>query len=462
METQKNWAENMKKKYLLLITLCLPFLMAMSFDKVPNPREATGSFIQDSAKIISESDFATLDLLTKELEQKTTAEIAIVTVDTMDGSDVETYANSLFKRFGIGKKGKDNGILFLIALGDHKMRIEVGYGLEPILTDAETGQFLDEVAVPNFKNGDFSKGITLTAFKLANKIAGEAQVVLSTVPPESFAEQAAPPPVETAEDQTVYVDDKPTIYTIAGQDLTMSQMLYGILFLFFSIAPVRTLIKFKSQKALAARQITIDNALWFIAGFAPLAFIFGIGYIVMTDEVVSGLTYLAEGILLSTFYHVALYKPMKNSLKDYHLDCPKCKTRMKMVNEQADDAYLTEEEIAEEKAKGINYEFWLCGQCKHLERFAVDVGEASTCPKCTRKTLKVTKTVIKAATYAMSGVAKETSTCGNPKCLYKNERTLVIPKKTSSSGGGSSFGGSSGGSSFGGGSSGGGGSSRSW
>jgi uncharacterized protein len=92
-------------------------------------------------------------------EQKTGAQVAVLTVDSLDGDPLEDYSMRVVDTWKLGKKGKDNGVLFLVSRQDRKMRIEVGYGLEGELTDLETGRILDNVVRPDFQKGDFGGGI---------------------------------------------------------------------------------------------------------------------------------------------------------------------------------------------------------------------------------------------------------------------------------------------------------------
>ena len=93
-------------------------------------------YVVDQSGIIDADTKNRLETLIQELKQKTGAEIAVVTVDSTDPLSIEEYAANLYQRFGIGQRGKDNGVLLLVAYKDHRMKIEVGYGLEGAVTDA--------------------------------------------------------------------------------------------------------------------------------------------------------------------------------------------------------------------------------------------------------------------------------------------------------------------------------------
>jgi len=146
-------------------------------------------YVSDFAGVIQEPDKATLTRLLTELERKTTAQIAVVTVRSLEGGEVRDTANRLFERWGIGQKGKDNGILFFMAVDDRETFIEVGYGLEPLLPDARTGRILDEYVVPYFKQGDYSGGLSAGTQALARLIAQDAGVQLEHL----SGEQVLPP-----------------------------------------------------------------------------------------------------------------------------------------------------------------------------------------------------------------------------------------------------------------------------
>lgn len=136
-------------------------LTAQSFPK-PN------GYINDFADILDDNVEQELNTLVHDIETRTTAEIAVATVRSLDGMSVEEYANRMFKQWGIGKKGLDNGILVLVAPNERKMRIEVGYGLEPILPDGLAGEIINTQMTPRFKNGDYAGGIRGGIRQIAN------------------------------------------------------------------------------------------------------------------------------------------------------------------------------------------------------------------------------------------------------------------------------------------------------
>jgi uncharacterized protein len=123
-----------------------------------------------------------LETLCTELEQKTGAQMAIVTVKSLDDRPVEDYAVDLFKHLGVGAKKDSTGVLLLVAPNDRKYRIEVGYGLEPIINDARAGD-AGRAMVPFLRQNDYGSGIEIAAWQLAKYVADDKGVTLSGQPP---------------------------------------------------------------------------------------------------------------------------------------------------------------------------------------------------------------------------------------------------------------------------------------
>ena len=107
-------------------------------------------YVTDLAGIIQPQTKTQLEALCLELEQKTGAQMAVVTVKSLDGNDIETYAADLYKQIGIGSKKTNEGVLLLVAPNDRKYRVEVGYGAEPVINDARAGD-AGRLMVPYFR-----------------------------------------------------------------------------------------------------------------------------------------------------------------------------------------------------------------------------------------------------------------------------------------------------------------------
>lgn len=136
--------------FVMLFAACLVFAVEVPY--------LTGR-VTDNAQILSAETRKSITDLLKAHEDKTTNQIAVLTVPSLEGAGVEEYANTVFSAWKLGQKGKDNGILIVVAPKDRRMRIEVGYGLEGTMTDGMAGSIIRDVMTPHFKNSDYNKGM---------------------------------------------------------------------------------------------------------------------------------------------------------------------------------------------------------------------------------------------------------------------------------------------------------------
>jgi len=136
-------------------------------------------YVNDFAGVIPLEIETQLSGLCTELEQKTGAELAIVTVDSIGDYDYVDYAVRLFEKWGIGKRGRDNGVLIFVTLRERKARIEVGYGLEGLLPDITVGRIFRDHMLPELRRNDYGAGLLAGAAAIAGVIAEEAGVELT-------------------------------------------------------------------------------------------------------------------------------------------------------------------------------------------------------------------------------------------------------------------------------------------
>jgi uncharacterized protein len=141
---------------------------------------ATG-YVNDFAHALDAKTVAQMTDLCQQIDEKAHAQIAVVTIQSLDGADVESYAVDLFKSWGIGSKATNRGVLILYAIRDQRARVEVGYGLEPILPDGKVGGFQRE-AIPLMQGGNDSAALLLVTGRVAGVIAQDAGIALSNVP----------------------------------------------------------------------------------------------------------------------------------------------------------------------------------------------------------------------------------------------------------------------------------------
>jgi uncharacterized protein len=138
--------------------------------------------VVDQANIIPTTEEANLNIQLEQLEKTTGHQLVVATVDSLDGNDITDYGYRLGREWKIGNAEKDDGVVFLIAPNERRMNISVGYGLEPVLTDALSGRIIRDIVTPKFKAGDMPGGIQ----DGVNAIAQQIQL-----PPEEAAARAA-------------------------------------------------------------------------------------------------------------------------------------------------------------------------------------------------------------------------------------------------------------------------------
>jgi uncharacterized protein len=147
-----------KLPVIFTISFCI-FLISFSFAKegIPNPTKEF--YVNDFAGVLKSDIKQKIISEAFELKAKTTAQVVVMTIDSLQDAPIEEYAVDVFRKWGIGEKDRNNGVLLLVAIKDRKARIEVGYGLEGALPDGKSGRILKEIMNPSFKNGDYSTGI---------------------------------------------------------------------------------------------------------------------------------------------------------------------------------------------------------------------------------------------------------------------------------------------------------------
>ena len=150
-------AQNSQKRILRLAIITIALLSAAIAAGADIPFLA--GRVTDNAEILTEGMRHTLTELLKSHENRTGNQIAVLTVPTLEGENIEEYAGAVFGAWKLGQKGKDNGVLVIVVPNDRRMRIEVGYGLEGTLTDLLAGRIIRNIMTPRFKAWDFNGGV---------------------------------------------------------------------------------------------------------------------------------------------------------------------------------------------------------------------------------------------------------------------------------------------------------------
>ena len=459
-----------------------------TIDDVPNPKVANNTYVSDPDHFLNESTIAEINSLLASLETKTTDQVAVVVLNSIGDEVPKTFATALFNKWGIGIRGKDNGLLILMVMDVRRVEFETGYGMESMLPDAICKRIQLKYMVPEFKEGHYDKGL-LEGVKACADIVSNPENSAIAASLKASIEQ------ENAEDRLAL--------------LLVAYGFYLFFLLFFYIEKRRKkTFKRNYQPGHISYATAISHGRWlflyvlvptviclylynFYAGesffgtFVLTSYLFALLLVIekririnrgqaasMKDED-SYEQYMAYKKSHAKWWIAALIFPLvfvfyliyvqyrKRKLRDQPRTC-RCGYPMYKLSETEDDNHLKKSQVLEESLNSVDYDVWLCSNCKATDVFAFanSFSKYSACRKCKAVTSYLhSDRTITSATYSSSGTGCKTYKCKN--CSYEREERYTIPMKVASSS--SSSGGSSGGgSSFGGGSSGGGGSGSSW
>lgn len=396
--------------------------LALDVKDVPNPRQLNGTWVTDMAGILDQPTQSQINSIITQLEQKNGAEIAVVTVPETSPSDSpKAFATALFKYWKIGKKGRNNGILFLISKSDRRVEIETGYGIEVIIPDAKVGNIIESQITPKFKQGDFNGG-TLAGTK-ALVAALEKPSASNQTAPLSIAPNRQENPSGIAPYTPTIATQLPTLSEEPNQN---DNVLWGLLVAGGLITTLGTI-------AVKSNQLKIEP----------------------------------EG-----------NSRFKGSSRTCF--CATCKKKMEKVDDSIVQATLSKPEQVAQQIGSLKFEGWKCPECSqklaglefHRVAYQPRLSHFRECPTCAELTVTHTARILHHPTEYSEGKQLLTDKCHC--CDYKIQWEETIPRlppppppssgssssSTSSYDSSSSSSGSGG--SFGGGDSGGGGAGGSW
>ncbi|MBN2319398.1 MAG: TPM domain-containing protein [Acidobacteria bacterium] len=169
-----------ENKYFIPLLLILFLFLGISAYAEVNIPDMPRDFVVDLADVISPDLERALNVYLLELEQKTTAQVLILTIKSLEGESLEDFSIYVaHDKWQLGQKDKDNGVLLLAAIRERDARIEVGYGLEGFLTDAYSRRIIEQRLKPYFNQGEYSNGIVAAAEVLISEIAADAGVQIT-------------------------------------------------------------------------------------------------------------------------------------------------------------------------------------------------------------------------------------------------------------------------------------------
>lgn len=398
---------------------------AYGIKDIPNVHVADRTrYVSNPDGILSPEAVARLDAQLAGLWEQTSAEVVVVVVDAIDGGDIDQFATELFTDWGIGKKDKDNGLLFLVSKDDRRMAIRTGYGMEGVVPDILAGRIIRNFAAPRFKEGDYDGGV----------IAAVGEIDRLATTPGATEELMSK--YENDRRQNSSGDSIFKYWLIAGGVLTVI-MLVGFLYV---LAHTRKDDRYNRYHALK-RMLT------------PALFIGFIGL---------GIPFVAMLVIWLTMRYMRVRRRI----------CPNCSHKMHRLPEDKDNAYLTPQQDVEERLNSVDYDVWLCDNCGETDilPFVNQASQYQVCPNCRARaaSLRADRIVVR-PTERSEGKGVKIYGCRN--CGYEDLRYYNIPKVVvppviilppgGGRGGGFGGGGFSGGS-FGGGMTGGGGASGGW
>lgn len=495
---------------ILLFLFCLFSSLALAApftpETMPNQRLLNGSHVSDPDGIIGAETSARIDQLLVGLEKGGGAQVAVVAVNSIGQSSVFDFAQQLFVSWGIGRKGKDDGLLILLVKDQRTVRLHTGYGLEGVLPDAVCKRIQREFMVPAFREGRYGDGL----------LAGVGEVA-------RLLGYRAADAVPLAEAQTA--EEQPARRELTEDDywLVFMVMFGGVwVVLVLIVFAIKSIFGYFSHKRVREGDTPVSVRYSRLAWFAiflglPGLIVVAINAVRPTSPVLTCLLALylyfmlvaveqiwRERRLLGQLWQDKEYKQLdlfldqgrgfwgkiaflfplpflfywiyhgtrKNAYRTAPRACEKCAQAMRRLSESEDDAFLSAGQQKEEKLHSVDYDIWLCDACKTTELWAYPGknSEYSECPKCRNQTVALEKkTVLKAATLERAGQGELIHGCRF--CDYKKREKYSIDRlasaSSSSDSSSSSFSSSgssssSSGSSWGGGDSGGGGASSSW
>ncbi len=418
-----------------LILRCILLVAALTVALTASAREwriedVPRMQVQDSTRLVSNPDGilqpateAQINTLLRDIRSKSTAEVVVMVLDSIEGGDIDTWAVDLFEQWGIGKKDKDNGVLVLIVPGQRQYTIKTGYGTEGILPTVVLARMTRRGLEPLMKEGHVDEAVLSTAQSLHS--------LMTT--PDAIAELRS--------DQKSRDDDF-SLANIVTFVLTLAFMLTLLMALVSVVRyyPLRKANRYDKYLGMESTVRMMRMMCWCTLGMGLVVYL--------------------------------PLKSMMHSWRDGRHACPNCGADMKKVDEAHDNDYLTPAQDTEEKISSVDYDVWLCPQCGERDIYAYDNPDTAytVCPVCHARACRLTcDRVLMQPTEMREGAGVKEYTCLNchnmTRVPYKiaklaSATPIIIPGGGGGRGGG--FGGGFGGGGFGGGSASGGGVTGGW
>ncbi|MBX3172435.1 MAG: TPM domain-containing protein [Candidatus Eremiobacteraeota bacterium] len=452
---------------------------AIPYENVPNPRPQ-GRYISDDTRLLKDSLRDKLNRSLSNLERSNGTQIAVVIVQDCSGRDVRDYAHRLFNFWGVGQRGVNNGVLFLVAMKEHRMEVATGDGVRPFVSDANLEQMLKQEVVPHFKGGHPDQGVDQGVGWLCKRLASCRYQ--KSLPISKLGQRIADPRPQGSlvadPDHLLKPDAVRTLHSrlfplIAGQDVQVVAVLVA------STNSTQAL----AQELAQAWQIQGRDGIFVISKKPP-----GCSLYMTPDSLAHyqpqfiqsmqdkarkavGNWHLAQAVdeLVSLVSHPQptrqappsrqpVSSPAASTTPDNSWGlgalalgsfatlgagarylryrkrkCPNCQGPMIRLDEVSDDEYLTQGERDEERLGSVDYDIWLCPACEVTQkgRYAAWLSNFKSCARCGYRTLSSTNQVLESATEYSEGRGETVESCHS--CSYHNRSYYTIARITVSS-----------------------------
>lgn len=406
-------------------------------DEIANPNIANRyDYVADPGNMLSASTHNAVNRRLQALRDSTSAEVAVAVVPSIGDYTIEDFSEKLFTQWGLGKKDKDNGVLFLIAPDDHEVRIQTGYGAEGVLPDITCGHIINTAVIPNMREDCLDCAVDQATAMISD-------IMMNPDYAEELRSKLA--------DNHSGLDEAP----VSGEDIRWFFIAcMGTFFVFtfgaylYDVGKARKMTRRSDKANLWKSSLKTYLVLGILSGFVGLIFYF----------------------LVRHNYRKARYGTYP---------CPNCGGKMRLVKGAEANASLTPSQQFEVKLGSMEYDVHKCDKCGHVEvaDFPVENSPYKRCPHCgTHAYHFVGTNQLRPATYQQDGYGEKNYRCKY--CGNEDHHTYRIPKKDMSEAiaaaailgaaanggrrGGGGFGGGGFGGGFGGGMTGGGGASGRW
>jgi len=429
---------------------CLAFATEYTVQTIPNPiTNNANNFVSNPDGILKTETVQQINDMLNSLKAETSAEVAVVAINSIGQADYNAFATELFSTWGIGKAKQDNGLLVLFILDQRKVKFETGYGLEGVLPDAICKRIQMLSMIPEFKKGNYDAGMLAGVERLTSTIRKEP-VVSEVVTPIPWNQIM---PIAIA------------VYLLL--------ILFTLVWVANSIQKVRkntklisNIARYKVIKSEKSGIISLIGLMLPVLGFVVILFFSKTVFLVLLIPVP-----------FTTIPANIYGRLMMRKIRRQPIPCNVCDGQMHILSEKQEDAHLKLAQQFEEQLHAVDYDVFVCNKCANEAIFTLDKPSAySECPKCSTKAfiLKEKRTIV-APTYISAGTERTTYHCkfcgyeenhnDNTPRLQRNTGALVggaVAGSLFSGRGGFGDGGGFSGGSFGGGMSGGGGASSGW